>query len=74
MLEQRRLTGEPLLRRALNANLRLGTDAALARVTAFAIDAGRPPAMRAEAGAVMVAWPSPSPFDRVDGVYHGRTR
>jgi len=74
MLEERRFTGEALLRRALNANLRLGTDAALTRVAAFAIDADRPPAMRAEAGAVMVAWPSPSTFDRVDGAYHGRTR
>lgn len=74
VLEQRRFTGEPLVRRALNANLRLGTDAALARVTTFAIDASRSPAMRAEAGAVLVAWPSPSPFDRVDGAYHGRTR
>jgi quinoprotein glucose dehydrogenase len=74
VLEERRFTGEALLRRSLNANLRLGTEAARARVTAFAIDASRLEAMRAEAGAVLVAWPSPSPFDRVDGAYHGRTR
>jgi putative membrane-bound dehydrogenase-like protein len=74
MLEERRFAGEPLLRRALSANLRLGSEAARARVTAFANDPGRPAAMREEAGAVLVAWPSPSPLDRVDGTYHGRMR
>jgi hypothetical protein len=74
ILENRRFTGEPLLRRAINANQRLGTDTALARVRAFASDASRPPALRSEADAVLASWPSPSAFDRVDGIYHGRER
>ena len=74
VLEERRFTREPLLRRAINANLRLGTNEAAARVTAFAIDVSRPTAMRAEAGAALVVWQSPSAFDRVDGAYRGRAR
>ena len=70
-LEERRFTSEPLLRRAINANLRLGTNDAAARVAAFAADVSRPAAMRAEAGAALAVWQSPSPFDRVDGAYHG---
>ena len=74
VLEERRFTREPLLRRAINANLRLGTNEAAARLTAFAIDVSRPTAMRAEAGAALVVWQSPSAFDRVDGAYRGRMR
>lgn len=74
LLEQRRFTSEPLLRRAINANLRLGTTVSADRLTAFAIDVSRPAAMRAEAGAALVVWNSPSQFDRVDGAYRGRTR
>ncbi len=74
VLEERRFTREPLLRRAINANLRLGTNDAAARLTAFAIDVSRPTAMRAEAGAALVVWQSPSAFDRVDGAYRGSTR
>ena len=70
-LDERRFTREPLLRRAINANLRLGTNDAAARVAAFAGDGSRPAAMRAEAAAALAAWDSPSPFDRVDGAYHG---
>ena len=71
VLDERRFTSEPLLRRAINANLRLGTNEAAARVAAFAADVSRPAAMRAEAGAALAVWQSPSPFDRVDGAYHG---
>jgi HEAT repeat protein len=74
MLEAPRFAGEPLVRRALNANLRLGSDAARARVTAFANDPGRPTAMREEASAVLVAWSNPSLLDRVDGAYRERMK
>ena len=70
-LDERRFTSEPLLRRAINANLRLGTNDAAARVAAFAAAVSRPAAMRAEAAAALAAWGSPSPFDRVDGAYQG---
>jgi HEAT repeat protein len=70
MLEERRFTAEPLLRRAINANLRLGTPEAAARVAAFAADASRSGAMRTEAAAALSVWQSPSALDRVDGAYH----
>jgi quinoprotein glucose dehydrogenase len=71
VLDERRFTSEPLLRRAINANFRLGTTDAAARVAAFAADVSRSAAMRAEAVAALATWHSPSPFDRVDGAYHG---
>jgi hypothetical protein len=71
LLDERRFTSEPLLRRAINANFRLGTNDAAARVGAFAADLTRPAGMRAEASAALAAWHAPSPFDRVDGAYHG---
>jgi putative membrane-bound dehydrogenase-like protein len=69
LLEERRFAGEPLLRRAINANLRLGTTEATARLTAFAADGSRPADMRAEAAAALAAASAPSAFDRVDGAY-----
>ena len=69
LLGQKRFGNEPLLRRAINANLRLGTTEAIARVSAFAADAANPEDLRVEAIAVLGVWPSPSPMDRVDGFY-----
>ncbi len=60
---------EPLLRRAINANLRVGSNEALARVAAFAGDAARPEPLRVEAVATLGVWLAPSPMDRVDGFY-----
>jgi quinoprotein glucose dehydrogenase len=67
-------SSEALLRRAINANLRVGTREAVARVEAFAADRARPDAMRVEAVAVLGVWPSPSTMDRVDGMYHGEAQ
>jgi HEAT repeat protein len=71
ILGERRFTNEPTLRRAINANLRVGTNEAVARVAAFASDNGRPEEMRAEAIGVLGVWIDPSPLDRVDGMYLG---
>lgn len=71
ILGERRFTNEPILRRAINANLRVGTNDALSRVAAFAADGGRPDEMRAEAIRVLGVWMDPSPLDRVDGMYLG---
>ena len=65
----KRFTSEALLRRALNANLRVGSAEALARVESFAADTSRPDELRVEAVAILGVWPSPSPMDRVDGYY-----
>jgi quinoprotein glucose dehydrogenase len=72
LLEETRFTSEPLLRRAINANLRVGSADALARVAGFAKETSRPEALRVEAVRALGVWPSPSPLDRVDGMYHGR--
>jgi putative membrane-bound dehydrogenase-like protein len=72
ILGERRFTNEPLLRRAINANLRVGTNEALARVAAFASDSARVEGMRAEAINVLGVWIEPSPLDRVDGMYIGQ--
>jgi putative heme-binding domain-containing protein len=64
-----KLTGEPFLRRALNANLRVGSREAVDRVAAFAGDAARPETLRVEAAAILGVWADPSPLDRVDGYY-----
>jgi len=70
-LGETRFTSEPLVRRAMNANLRVGTREAVTRVETFAADAARPAALRVEAVSALGVWPSPSPMDRVDGMYHG---
>ncbi|RMH52349.1 MAG: heme-binding protein [Bacteroidetes bacterium] len=71
VLEEDRFTEEALLRRALNANLRVGTAEAAERVARFAARRDAPEAMRAEALAILGVWPRPSVLDRVDGRYRG---
>ncbi len=71
VLDSTRSTSEPLLRRAINANLRVGTADAARRVGAYAGRASAPDAMRAEAIAVLGVWPNPSILDRVDGWHIG---
>jgi len=73
-LEEKRFTSEPLLRRAISANLKVGTTEALTRLAAYAGDASRPEVMRVEAVAVLGVFPSPSPMDRVDGIYLGEAQ
>jgi putative heme-binding domain-containing protein len=61
--------GEPLVRRAISANLKVGDTASVARLAAFAKNADHPEALRVEAIAALGVWAAPSPLDRVDG-YH----
>lgn len=60
-------TSEPFLRRAINANLRVGTPEAAARLADFALDANAPAAMRREALESLLVWSNPPRLDRVDG-------
>jgi quinoprotein glucose dehydrogenase len=73
-LESKTATGDAFLRRAINANLRTGDAAAVARLAAFAGDAARSEPMRVEAIAAIGVFPSPSPMDRVDGYYIGQAK
>ena len=66
-----KVTNEPFVRRAINANLRVGTAEAARRVAAYAGGTGATDEMRVEAVAVLGVWPKPSILDRVDGYSHG---
>lgn len=58
---------EILTRRAINANLRLGTAEGAARLADFALDPAAAAAMRREALESLKVWLKPEPLDRVDG-------
>lgn len=74
VLDEKRFSSEPLLRRAISANLRVGTNEALSRLAALAADSARPMAMRTEAVAAIGVFTAPSPMDRVDGIFIGETQ
>lgn len=57
----------PLARRAINANLRLGTPKAAERLLTFALNEKTDHEMRAEALMALRVWPKPPLLDRVDG-------
>ncbi|MEL7159204.1 MAG: HEAT repeat domain-containing protein [Bacteroidota bacterium] len=69
VLDREGLSSEPLLRRTINANLRVGDAAAAQRLVAYAQRKAAPTNMRAEAIAALSNWMAPSYFDRVDGRY-----
>jgi len=64
-------TNEALIRRAINANLRVGTPQALQNLMTYSRKDGAPVAMRAEAMDALSTWAAPSVLDRVDGRYRG---
>lgn len=64
-------SNEALLRRAISANLRVGTADAAARLAEFASRSSAPEGMRAEALDALAVWSQPSVLDRVDGAYLG---
>ncbi len=70
-LAETRFASEPLLRRAINANLRVGTTNAMQLLIDYALREGAPVAMRAEAIDALSTWAKPSVLDRVDGRYRG---
>ncbi len=71
VLQNTRFTNEALLRRAINANLRVGNEKALQNLVAYAQREGTPANMRAEAVEALSTWAKPSVVDRVDGRYRG---
>ena len=71
VLKNTKFTNEALIRRAINANLRVGTDAALQNLIDYAVKPGTPVNMRAEAIDALSTWARPSVVDRVDGRYRG---
>jgi quinoprotein glucose dehydrogenase len=71
VLKNIRFTHEPLVRRAINANLRTGTAGAMQNLVRYASAPGSPAKMRAEAIDALSTWSKPSVVDRVDGWYRG---
>lgn len=71
MLATTAFKNEPLIRRAINANLRLGTQQGIQNLLKYAAASTNPAAMRAEAVAALSTWTRPSVLDRVDGRYRG---
>jgi quinoprotein glucose dehydrogenase len=73
VLDDPRFTNEALIRRAVNANLRIDTpEGGPGRLAAYARRADASEAMRIEAIDALGVWPRPSVLDRVDGWYHGQ--
>ncbi|MGZ8524098.1 MAG: HEAT repeat domain-containing protein, partial [Chitinophagaceae bacterium] len=71
LLKTTRFTNEALIRRSINANLRVGTDEAMQNIISYSITQNNPAGMRAEAIDALSTWPKPSVLDRVDGRYRG---
>ena len=72
VLNEKRFTSEALLRRGINACLRVGGEKELDILMNFAKRGDVAPAIRGEALATLGTWPSPSVMDRVDGRYRGK--
>lgn len=71
-LSDKRFKGEPLLRRAINAAVRVGTEKELSLLFDFAKRTDLPDALKIEALAALGHWANPSVLDRVDGRYRGK--
>ncbi len=71
-LKETRFTFEPLLRRAINAALRVGGDKELDLLIAFAARTDIKDNIKAEALLALGSWVNPSLTDRVDGRYRGK--
>lgn len=68
-VERGDITNEAFVRRALNANLRLGGGEQIATLLKYASDARNPSAMRVEAIEMLANWEAPAVNDRVEGCY-----
>jgi len=71
LLEKDGLTDEPLLRRAISANLRLGDATAAARLATFSSKRTVAGEIRSEAIDSLMAFLEPQVLDRVQGVHRG---
>lgn len=74
MVEQTRVVNEPLLRRAINANIYVGGKASAQRLVDFAANSQAAGVVRAEALETLAHWPESSTFDRVTGRDRGVVR
>ena len=68
-LDRKDLQGEPLIRRAINANFRVGRPADAERLARYAARNDVPQNMRTTALAALALWPQPPVLDAVEGRY-----
>jgi quinoprotein glucose dehydrogenase len=66
------ITSEVIMRRAINASLRVGGDVELNALVQYAQNTKAPGILRGEALATLAVWAEPSVLDRVDGRYRGK--
>ncbi|MBK5279263.1 MAG: HEAT repeat domain-containing protein [Bacteroidia bacterium] len=71
VLNDHRFTNEALVRRAISANLRVGTEKSMENLINYANNTGSPVTMRVEVMAALSTWAKPSVLDRVDGRFRG---
>ncbi len=71
LLNTTTFSNEPLIRRAISANLRVGNADNLQNLVTYATKTGNPAPMRAEAIDAVSVWAKPSVLDRVDGRLRG---
>jgi quinoprotein glucose dehydrogenase len=71
VLNEKRFSDEALLRRAINAALRVGNEKQLDDLIKFSTRTDINDEIRAEALATLGSWANPSVLDRVDGRYRG---
>ena len=71
MMAESPFHNEALIRRAINANQRIGQQANIDVLIAYVQRESVPSAMRGEALQALSHWANPSAFDRVDGRYIG---
>ncbi|MDW3652577.1 MAG: c-type cytochrome [Bacteroidia bacterium] len=71
ILNEERFSNEALIRRAINANLRVGKEKNLQNLADYVQRGSASPELRAEALATLGGFARPSVLDRVDGRYRG---
>jgi quinoprotein glucose dehydrogenase len=74
VLASTKFTNEPLIRRAINANLRVGTEQAMQNLVGYMLRTDVPLVLRQEAIDALGTWTKPSLLDRVDGRYRGEVK
>lgn len=71
LLTTTKFKNEALIRRCINASLRVGSDDALQQLIDYAKKENNPVRLRTEAIQTISTWAKPSVVDRVDGWYRG---
>ena len=74
ILKEKKWTNDALLRRAINAALRVGEERELDMLIAFSTRTDIKDNLKAEALATLGTWADPSVLDRVDGRFRGESK